>query len=66
MFPYPIVVYDNYNAVRYIFSSGPVSVDDKTIEKYTNKALAGKTIFIKFDFEGTHKTPKKIYAIYYK
>lgn len=66
MFPYPIVVYDNYNSVRYIFSSGPVSVNDKTIEKYTNKALAGKTIFIKFDFEGTHKTPKKIYAIYYK
>jgi hypothetical protein len=66
MFPYPIVVYDNYNAVRYIFSSGPVSVNDKTIEKYTNKSMIHKTIYIKFDFEGTNTIPKKIYGIYHK
>jgi hypothetical protein len=66
MFPFPIVVFDNYNAVKYIFSSGPVSVNDKTIEKYTNKTLANKTIFMKFDFEGNNNIPKKIYSIYYK
>ena len=66
MFPYPIVVYDNYNAVKYIFSSGPVTVNEKTIEKYTSKASLVKTIFIKFDFEGTNKIPKKIYSIFHK
>ena len=66
MFPYPIVVFDNYNVVRYIFSSGPVSVNEKTIEKYTSASMLNKTIFIKFDFEGTNKIPKKIYSIYHK
>jgi hypothetical protein len=63
MFAYPIVVYDNYNQVKYIFSSGPVSVNDKTIQKYIN---LDTTIFIKFDFEGSNNIPKNIYAIYYK
>ena len=66
MFPYPIIVYDNYNAVKYIFSSGPVAVNEKTIEKYINASNVNKTIFIKFDFEGTNNIPKKIYSIYYK
>jgi hypothetical protein len=66
MFPYPIVVFDNYNVVRYIFSSGPVSVNEKTIEKYTSQSMLNKIIFIKFDFEGTNKIPKKIYSIYHK
>ncbi len=63
MLPYPIVVYDNYNQVKYIFSSGPVSVNEKTIQKYVN---LDTTIFIKFDFEGSNNIPKNIYAIYYK
>ncbi len=62
MFPYPIVVYDNYNEVKYIFSSGPVSINEKTIQKYVN---LDTTIFIKFDFEGANNIPKNIYAIYY-
>jgi hypothetical protein len=62
MFPYPIVVYDNYNEVKYIFSSGPVSVNEKTIKKYVN---LDTTIFIKFDFEGSNNIPKNIYSIYY-
>jgi hypothetical protein len=66
MFPFPIIVYDNYNVVKYIFSSGPVNVNEKTIEKYTNKSMLHKTIFIKFDFEGTNTIPKKIYGIYHK
>lgn len=66
IFPYPIVVYDNYNVVKYIFSSGPVNVNQKTIEKYTSSSMLNKTIFIKFDFEGTNKIPKKIYSIYHK
>ena len=66
MFPYPIVVYDTFNAVKYIFSGGPLSVNEKTIEKYTSESMLKKTIYIKFDFEGTNTIPKKIYSIYHK
>lgn len=66
MFPYPIVVYDNYNVVKYIFSSGPVSINDKTIAKYTNESQYPKTIFLKFESEGSNSVPKKIYSIYHK
>ncbi len=65
-YPYPIVVYDNYNTVKYIFSSGPVLVNDKTIQKYINESQYSKTIFIKFETEGNNKIPKKIYSIYHK
>ncbi len=66
MFPYPIVVFDNYNAVKYIFSSGLVSVNDKTTAKYLQTSEQSKTIFLKFDYEGANKIPKKIYSIYYQ
>ncbi len=66
MFPFPIVVYNNYNIVKYIFSSGPVNVNDKTISKYTNEIQQHKTIFIKLDYEGSSSIPNKIYSIYYK
>jgi hypothetical protein len=65
MFPYPIVVFDNFNAVKYIFSSGMVNVNDKTTQKYLNTSEQSKTIFLKFDYEGVNKIPKKIYSIYY-
>lgn len=65
MFPYPIVVYNNYNAVSNIFSSGPVSVNEKTIARYTHESEQSKTIFIKFDFEGSNKIPQRVYSIYY-
>jgi hypothetical protein len=66
MFPYPIIVYDNYNVVKYIFSSGPVSVNEKTVAKYTNESQYPKTIFLKFEAEGNNIIPKKIYSIYHK
>ncbi len=63
---YPIVVYDNYNNVKYIFSNGLVKVNDKTIKKYLDKSDQNKTIYLKFDYEGTNTIPRKIYSIYYK
>ena len=63
MFPYPIVVYDNFNNVKYIFSNGSVSVNEKTSKKYTSEH--NKTIFMKFDYEGNNNIPTKIYSIYY-
>ena len=65
IFPYPIIVYDNYNVVKYIFSSGPVSINEKTIAKYTSDEHIKKCIVIKLDYEGTNVIPKKIYSIYY-
>lgn len=62
MFKYPIVVYDNYNIIKYIFNNGPVKVNEKTIDKYSN---IKDCIFLKFDFEEGNKIPFKIYSIYY-
>jgi len=65
MFSYPIVVFDNFNNVKYIFSNGLVSVNEKTSKKYTSDINITKTIFIKFDFEGGNDIPTKISSIYY-
>jgi hypothetical protein len=62
MFKYPIIVYDNFNTIKYIFSNGLIKINDKTIEKYTKLS---NTLYIKFDFEGTNIIPSKIYSIYY-
>ena len=63
MFPYPIVVFDNFNNIKYIFSNGKVSVNDKTSKKYTSEH--NKTIYIKFEYEGNNNIPASIYSIYY-
>ena len=65
MFSYPIIVYDNFNIVKYIFSNGMVKVNSSTIEKYTSKNDYNKTIYLKFDYDGINKIPSKIYSIYY-
>jgi hypothetical protein len=65
IFPYPIVIYENYNNVKYIFSNGKVDVNEKTIKKYTNENEQYKTIFLKFEYEGNNNIPNKIYSIYY-
>lgn len=65
MFPYPIVVFDNFNAVKYIFSTGKVNVNEKTTAKYLQSSERIRTILLKFDYEGSNLIPKKIYSIYY-
>jgi hypothetical protein len=61
LLPYPIIVYDNFNNVKYIFSNGIVKVNDKTIKKYTEMK---NIINIKFDYEGNNNIPYKIFAVY--
>ena len=63
MFSYPIIVYDNFDNVKYIFSNGPVKVNEKTINKY--KSIKD-SIILKFEYEGENKIPYKISAIYKK
>ena len=65
MFPYPIVVFDNFNNIKYIFSNGKVSVNDKTSKKYTHSSEHNKTIYIKFEYEGSNNIPSNVSSIYY-
>ena len=48
MFSYPIVVYDNFDNVKYIFSNGPVKVNEKTISKYISMK---DIIILKLEYE---------------
>ena len=49
MFDYPIIVYDNFDNIKYIFSNGMVKVNEKTIKKYLNLK---DTIILKFEYDG--------------
>ncbi len=62
----PIVVYDNYSNVKYLFLQGEVKVTEETIKNFTKEDKISKTVFLKFDFDGSNKIPKNIYSIYYK
>jgi len=63
IFSYPIVVYNNFDNVKYIFSNGVVKVNEKTINKYTN---IKDVIILRFDFEGENLVPYKVSSIYKK
>ena len=61
----PIVVYDNYSNIKYIFLQGEIPVNSETIKTFTNEKNLNKTIFIKFDFDNSNNIPKNIYSLYY-
>jgi hypothetical protein len=61
----PIVVYDNYSNIKYIFLQGEIPVTPDTIKKFTAESNLNKTIFLKFDFDSSNTIPKNIYSIYY-
>ena len=61
----PIVVYDNYSTIKYIFLQGEIPVTTDAIKKFTIDTNLNKTIFIKFDFDSSNTIPKNIYSIYY-
>ena len=65
LIPIPIVVYDNYSNIKYIFLQGEIPVNNDTIKKFTSENNLNKTIFLKFDFDSSTTIPKKIYSIYY-
>jgi hypothetical protein len=66
LIPIPIVVYDNYSNVKYIFLQGELKVTDETIKNFTNAKNLNKTIFLKFDYDNSSTIPKNIYSIYYQ
>ena len=61
----PIVVYDNYSNIKYIFLQGEIPVNNDTIKSFTSEDKLNKTIFIKFDFDNSNNIPKNIYSLYY-
>ena len=63
--PIPIVVYDNFSNVRYIFLQGEIEVNDENIKTFTNENSINNTIFLKFEFEISSTIPKNVYSIYY-
>lgn len=60
IYNYTIVVYDNFNNVKYVFENGFKNNKD------TKKLDITKTIFIKFDFEENNTVPYLISSIYKK
>ena len=66
IFPYPIIVYNNFSKIIKIFDNGIVELNKKNLALYDKKEKFQETIFIKFDYEGKQNIPKKIYSIYYK
>ena len=61
IFDYPIIVYDNYNQVKFIFDKGTVDVNKSNISKFEKLE---DVIKIKFDYEAMSQIPNKIYSIY--
>jgi len=61
----PIVVYDNFSNVKYLFLQGEIDVTPETIKKFTADDTLQKTIFLKFEYDTFNLIPKKIYTIYY-
>lgn len=61
----PIIVYDNYSNVKYIFLQGEIPVTSETIKKFTASDKLNKSIFLKFDFDNSTTIPRNIHSIYY-
>ena len=61
----PIIVYDNYSNVKYIFLQGEIPVTSETIKKFTTTDKLNKSIFLKFDFDNSTTIPRNIHSIYY-
>ena len=61
----PIVIYDNYSNVKYIYMQGEIPVNNETIKIFTHEKKLDKTIFIKFDFDNSNTIPLNIYSLYY-
>ena len=68
LIPIPIVVYDNFNNVKYLYLQGEISISEKTIQTFTNSEKLKSSIILKFDYESASaqsSIPKNIHSIYY-
>jgi len=58
----PIIVYDNYYNIKYIFNNGETIFKPENFEKFISNK---NNIFIKFDFDGSTTIPNRISSIYF-
>ena len=65
MIDIPIVVYDNYSNIKYLFLQGEIPVTSETIKNFTLEKNLNKTIFLKFDYDSITPIPNNVYSIYY-
>ena len=67
----PIIIYDNYYNIKYIYSSGQnifkpdFSEKSEKSEKFEKFISNKNNIFIKFDYDGSNAIPNKISSIYF-
>jgi hypothetical protein len=66
LFPYPIIVYDNYSNIKHIFLQGEIPINNDTIKNFTQPDKLKNSICIKFEYDSSKIIPKNIYSIYYK
>ena len=58
----PIIVYDNYYNIKYIYNNGETIFKPENFEKFISNK---NNIFIKFDFDGSATIPNRISSIYF-
>jgi hypothetical protein len=58
----PIIVYDNYYNVKYIYNNGDIIFKPENFQKFLSNK---NNIFIKFDFDGSTTIPNRVSSIYF-
>ena len=64
IFDYPIIVFDNFDLVKYIFDKGEKNIPNNFKLSQSKYANTNKIIKIKFDLESFNTIPYQIYSIY--
>jgi len=65
LYPYPIIVYDNFLKVKYLFMQGEIELNKENIKNFTSDKNITKSIILKFNYNNSI-IPKNIYSIYNK
>ena len=62
--PIPIIVYDNYSNVKYIFLQGEIPVSSETLKNFITPDKLTNSIVLKFNFNNSD-IPNNIFSLYY-
>jgi hypothetical protein len=62
--PIPIIVYDNYSNVKYIFLQGEIPVSSETLKNFITPNKLTNSIVLKFNFNNSD-IPNNVFSLYY-